>query len=131
MKNKILIISLLVVFCLNIKLISENYRLKNEYKILSSTVVPIYKESVDIDNKNLSNLHKSTLLIKKLDIKELNTIEVTSEALILTIEVSTIERIREIESTLSDELELGIPEMELYFDNKKIKGMLRYRGAKI
>ena len=131
MKNKILIISLLVVFCLNIKLISENYRLKNEYKILSSTVVPIYKESVDIDNKNLSNLHKSTLLIKKLDIKELNTIEVTSEALILTIEVSTIERIREIESTLSDELEFGIPEMELYFDNKKIKGMLRYRGAKI
>ena len=118
MKNKLLIFLLLGVFCINIRLIADNYRLKNDYKLAYLSAENIQSEMIDnveANNNNLENINRLMVLVDNLEIKELSSIDINSNYLILTLEVADIERLKVIETSLSQEIKLGTPEMEIYF----------------
>ena len=120
MKNKLLIFLLLGVFCINIKLIADNYRLKNDYKLAYLSAENIQSEMIDnveANNNNLENINRLMVLVDNLEIKELSSIDINSNYLILTLEVADIESLKVIETALSEEIKLGTPEMEIYFDD--------------
>ena len=134
MKNKLLIFLLLGVFCINIKLITDNYRLKNDYKLAYLSAENIQSEMIDnveANNNNLENINKLMVLVDNLEIKELSSIDINSNYLILTLEVADIERLKVIETALSEEIKLGTPEMEIYFDDNGITGLLKYKGDRL
>ena len=134
MKNKLLIFLLLGVFCINIKLIADNYRLKNDYKLACLSAENIQSEmidNVDANNNNLENINRLMVLVDNLEIKELSSIDINSNYLILTLEVADIERLKVIETSLSQEIKLGTPEMEIYFDDNGITGLLKYKGDRL
>lgn len=134
MKNKLLIFLLLGVFCINIKLIADNYRLKNDYKLAYLSAENIQSEMIDnveANNNNLENINRLMVLVDNLEIKELSSIDINSNYLILTLEVADIERLKVIETSLSEEIKLGTPEMEIYFDDNGITGLLKYKGDRL
>ena len=134
MKNKLLIFLLLGVFCINIKLIADNYRLKNDYKLAYLSAENIQSEMIDnveANNNNLENINRLMVLVDNLEIKELSSIDINSNYLILTLEVADIERLKVIETALSEEIKLGTPEMEIYFDDNGITGLLKYKGDRL
>ncbi len=133
MKNRLLIFLLLGVFCINIKLIADNYRLKNDYKLAYLSVENVQNEMIDNveANNNLENITKLMVLVDNLEIKELSSIDINSNYLILTLEVADIERLKVIETSLSQEIKLGTPEMEIYFDDNGITGLLKYKGDRL
>ncbi|MDK2803900.1 MAG: hypothetical protein PWR23_904 [Peptostreptococcaceae bacterium] len=134
MKNKLLIFLLLGVFCINIKLIADNYRLKNDYKLAYLSAENIQSEMIDnveANNNNLENINRLMVLVDNLEIKELSSIDINSNYLILTLEVADIERLNVIETALSEEIKLGTPEMEIYFDDNGITGLLKYKGDRL
>ncbi len=134
MKNKLLIFLLLGVFCINIKLIADNYRLKNDYKLAYLSAENIQSEMIDnveANNNNLENINRLMVLVDNLEIKELSSIDINSNYLILTLEVADIERLKVIETSLSQEIKLGTPEMEIYFDDNGITGLLKYKGDRL
>ena len=134
MKNKLLIFLLLGVFCINIKLIADNYRLKNDYKLAYLSAENIQSEMIDnveANNNNLENINKLMVLVDNLEIKELSSIDINSNYLILTLEVADIESLKVIETSLSQEIKLGTPEMEIYFDDNGITGLLKYKGDRL
>ena len=133
MKNKLLIFLLLGVFCINIKLIADNYRLKNDYKLAYLSAENIQSEMIDNveANNNLENITKLMVLVDNLEIKELSSIDINSNYLILTLEVADIESLKVIETALSEEIKLGTPEMEIYFDDNGITGLLKYKGDRL
>ena len=134
MKNKLLIFLLLGVFCINIKLIADNYRLKNDYKLAYLSDENIQSEMIDnveANNNNLENINRLMVLVDNLEIKELSSIDINSNYLILTLEVADIERLKVIETSLSQEIKLGTPEMEIYFDDNGITGLLKYKGDRL
>ena len=134
MKNKLLIFLLLGVFCINIKLIADNYRLKNDYKLAYLSAENIQSEMIDnveANNNNLENINRLMVLVDNLEIKELSSIDINSNYLILTLEVADIERLKVIETSLSQEIKLGTPEMEIYFDDNGIIGLLKYKGDRL
>lgn len=133
MKNKLLIFLLLGVFCINIKLITDNYRLKNDYKLAYLSAENVQNEMIDNveANNNLENITKLMVLVDNLEIKELSSIDINSNYLILTLEVADIERLKVIETSLSQEIKLGTPEMEIYFDDNGITGLLKYKGDRL
>lgn len=134
MKNKLLIFLLLGVFCINIKLIIDNYRLKNDYKLAYLSAENIQSEMIDnveANNNNLENINRLMVLVDNLEIKELSSIDINSNYLILTLEVADIERLKVIETSLSQEIKLGTPEMEIYFDDNGITGLLKYKGDRL
>lgn len=134
MKNKLLIFLLLGVFCINIKLIADNYRLKNDYKLAYLSAENVQNEmidNVDANNNNLENINKLIVLVDNLEIKELSSIDINSNYLILTLEVADIESLKVIETALSEEIKLGTPEMEIYFDDNGITGLLKYKGDRL
>lgn len=134
MKNKFLIFLLLGVFCINIKLIADNYRLKNDYKLAYLSAENIQSEMIDnveANNNNLENINKLIVLVDNLEIKELSSIDINSNYLILTLEVADIESLKVIETALSEEIKLGTPEMEIYFDDNGITGLLKYKGDRL
>ena len=134
MKNKLLIFLLLGVFCINIKLIADNYRLKNDYKLAYLSAENIQSEMIDnveANNNNLENITKLMVLVDNLEIKELSSIDINSNYLILTLEVADIESLKVIETALSEEIKLGTPEMEIYFDDNGITGLLKYKGDRL
>lgn len=134
MKNKLLIFLLLGVFCINIKLIADNYRLKNDYKLAYLSAENVQSEmidNVDANNNNLENINKLMVLVDNLEIKELSSIDINSNYLILTLEVADIESLKVIETALSEEIKLGTPEMEIYFDDNGITGLLKYKGDRL
>ncbi len=134
MKNKLLIFLLLGVFCINIKLIADNYRLKNDYKLAYLSAENIQSEMIDnveANNNNLENINRLMVLVDNLEIKELSSIDINSNYLILTLEVADIESLKVIETALSDEIKLGTPEMEIYFDDNGITGLLKYKGDRL
>lgn len=133
MKNKLLIFLLLGVFCINIKLIIDNYRLKNDYKLAYLSAENVQNEMIDNveANNNLENITKLMVLVDNLEIKELSSIDINSNYLILTLEVADIERLKVIETSLSQEIKLGTPEMEIYFDDNGITGLLKYKGDRL
>ena len=134
MKNKLLIFLLLGVFCINIKLITDNYRLKNDYKLAYLSAENVQSEmidNVDANNNNLENINRLMVLVDNLEIKELSSIDINSNYLILTLEVADIERLKVIETSLSQEIKLGTPEMEIYFDDNGITGLLKYKGDRL
>lgn len=134
MKNKLLIFLLLGVFCINIKLIADNYRLKNDYKLAYLSAENIQSEMIDnveANNNNLENINKLMVLVDNLEIKELSSIDINSNYLILTLEVADIESLKVIETALSEEIKLGTPEMEIYFDDNGITGLLKYKGDRL
>ncbi|WP_417202143.1 hypothetical protein [Acetoanaerobium sticklandii] len=133
MKNKLLIFILLGVFCINIKLITDNYRLKNDYKLAYLSAENVQNEMIDNveANNNLENITKLMVLVDNLEIKELSSIDINSNYLILTLEVADIERLKMIETSLSQEIKLGTPEMEIYFDDNGITGLLKYKGDRL
>lgn len=134
MKNKLLIFLLLGVFCINIKLIADNYRLKNDYKLAYLSAENVQSEMIDnveANNNNLENINKLMVLVDNLEIKELSSIDINSNYLILTLEVADIERLKVIETSLSQEIKLGTPEMEIYFDDNGITGLLKYKGDRL
>lgn len=134
MKNKLLIFLLLGVFCINIKLIADNYRLKNEYKLAYLSAENIQSEMIDnveANNNNLENINKLMVLVDNLEIKELSSIDINSNYLILTLEVADIEGLKVIETAISEEIKLGTPEMEIYFDDNGITGLLKYKGDRL
>ena len=134
MKNKLLIFLLLGVFCINIKLIADNYRLKNDYKLAYLSAENIQSEMIDnveANNNNLENINRLMVLVDNLEIKELSSIDINSNYLILTLEVADIESLKVIETSLSQEIKLGTPEMEIYFDDNGIIGLLKYKGDRL
>jgi len=134
MKNKLLIFLLLGVFCINIKLIADNYRLKNDYKLAYLSAENIQSEMIDnveANNNNLENINRLMVLVDNLEIKELSSIDINSNYLILTLEVADIESLKVIETALSEEIKLGTPEMEIYFDDNGITGLLKYKGDRL
>ena len=134
MKNKLLIFLLLGVFCINIKLIADNYRLKNDYKLAYLSAENVQSEMIDnveANNNNLENINRLMVLVDNLEIKELSSIDINSNYLILTLEVADIERLKVIETSLSQEIKLGKPEMEIYFDDNGITGLLKYKGDRL
>ena len=134
MKNKLLIFLLLGVFCINIKLIADNYRLKNDYKLAYLSAENIQSEMIDnveANNNNLENINRLMVLVDNLEIKELSSIDINSNYLILTLEVGDIESLKVIETALSEEIKLGTPEMEIYFDDNGITGLLKYKGDRL
>ena len=134
MKNKLLIFLLLRVFCINIKLIADNYRLKNDYKLAYLSAENVQSEMIDnveANNNNLENINKLMVLVDNLEIKELSSIDINSNYLILTLEVADIESLKVIETALSEEIKLGTPEMEIYFDDNGITGLLKYKGDRL
>ena len=134
MKNKLLIFLLLGVFCINIKLITDNYRLKNDYKLAYLSAENVQSEMIDnveANNNNLENINKLMVLVDNLEIKELSSIDINSNYLILTLEVADIESLKVIETALSEEIKLGTPEMEIYFDDNGITGLLKYKGDRL
>ena len=133
MKNKLLIFLLLGVFCINIKLIIDNYRLKNDYKLAYLSAENVQNEMIDNveANNNLENITKLMVLVDNLEIKELSSIDINSNYLILTLEVADIESLKVIETALSEEIKLGTPEMEIYFDDNGITGLLKYKGDRL
>ena len=134
MKNKLLIFLLLGVFCINIKLIADNYRLKNDYKLAYLSAENVQSEMIDnveANNNNLENIYRLMVLVDNLEIKELSSIDINSNYLILTLEVADIERLKVIETSLSQEIKLGTPEMEIYFDDNGITGLLKYKGDRL
>lgn len=134
MKNKLLIFLLLGVFCINIKLIADNYRLKNDYKLAYLSAENVQSEMIDnveANNNNLENINKLMVLVDNLEIKELSSIDINSNYLILTLEVADIESLKVIETALSEEIKLGTPEMEIYFDDNGITGLLKYKGDRL
>ena len=134
MKNKLLIFILLGVFCINIKLIADNYRLKNDYKLAYLSAENIQSEMIDnveANNNNLENINRLMVLVDNLEIKELSSIDINSNYLILTLEVADIESLKVIETALSEEIKLGTPEMEIYFDDNGITGLLKYKGDRL
>lgn len=134
MKNKLLIFLLLGVFCINIKLIADNYRLKNDYKLAYLSAENVQSEmidNVDANNNNLENINRLMVLVDNLEIKELSSIDINSNYLILTLEVADIESLKVIETALSEEIKLGTPEMEIYFDDNGITGLLKYKGDRL
>jgi len=134
MKNKLLIFLLLGVFCINIKLIADNYRLKNDYKLAYLSAKNIQSEMIDnveANNNNLENINRLIVLVDNLEIKELSSIDLNSNYLILTLEVADIESLKVIETALSEEIKLGTPEMEIYFDDNGITGLLKYKGDRL
>ena len=134
MKNKLLIFLLLGVFCINIKLIADNYRLKNDYKLayfLAENVQSEMIDNVEANNNNLENINRLMVLVDNLEIKELSSIDINSNYLILTLEVADIESLKVIETALSEEIKLGTPEMEIYFDDNGITGLLKYKGDRL
>lgn len=134
MKNKLLIFLLLGVFCINIKLIADNYRLKNDYKLAYLSAENIQSEMIDnveANNNNLENINRLIVLVDNLEIKELSSIDINSNYLILTLEVADIESLKVIETALSEEIKLGTPEMEIYFDDNGITGLLKYKGDRL
>ena len=93
MKNKLLIFLLLGVFCINIKLIADNYRLKNDYKLAYLSAENVQSEMIDnveANNNNLENINRLMVLVDNLEIKELSSIDINSNYLILTLEVADI-----------------------------------------
>ena len=134
MKNNLLIFLLLGVFCINIKLIADNYRLKNDYKLAYLSAENIQSEMIDnveANNNNLENINRLMVLVDNLEIKELSSIDINSNYLILTLEVADIESLKVIETALSEEIKLGTPEMEIYFDDNGITGLLKYKGDRL
>lgn len=134
MKNKLLIFLLLGVFCINIKLIADNYRLKNDYKLAYLSAKNIQSEMIDnveANNNNLENINRLIVLVDNLEIKELSSIDINSNYLILTLEVADIESLKVIETAISEEIKLGTPEMEIYFDDNGITGLLKYKGDRL
>lgn len=133
MKNKLLIFLLLGVFCINIKLIADNYRLKNDYKLAYLSAENVQSEMIDNveSNNNLENINRLMVLVDNLEIKELSSIDINSNYLILTLEVADIESLKVIETALSEEIKLGTPEMEIYFDDNGITGLLKYKGDRL
>ena len=134
MKNKLLIFLLLGVFCINIKLIADNYRLKNDYKLAYLSAENIQSEMIDnveANNNNLENINRLMVLVDNLEIKELSSIDINSNYLILTLEVADIESLKVIETAISEEIKLGTPEMEIYFDDNGISGLLIYKGDRL
>jgi hypothetical protein len=134
MKNKLLIFLLLGVFCINIKLITDNYRLKNDYKLAYLSAENVQNEMIDnveANNNNLENINRLMVLVDNLEIKELSSIDINSNYLILTLEVADIESLKVIETALSEEIKLGTPEMEIYFDDNGITGLLKYKGDRL
>lgn len=134
MKNKLLIFLLLGVFCINIKLIADNYRLKNDYKLAYLSAENIQSEMIDnveANNNNLENINRLIVLVDNLEIKELSSIDINSNYLILTLEVADIESLKVIETALSEEIKLGTPEMEIYFDDNGITSLLKYKGDRL
>lgn len=134
MKNKLLIFLLLGVFCINIKLIADNYRLKNDYKLAYLSAENVQNEMIDnveANNNNLENINRLMVLVDNLEIKELSSIDINSNYLILTLEVADIESLKVIETALSEEIKLGTPEMEIYFDDNGITGLLKYKGDRL
>ena len=134
MKNKLLIFLLLGVFCINIKLITDNYRLKNDYKLAYLSAENVQSEMIDnveANNNNLENMNRLMVLVDNLEIKELSSIDINSNYLILTLEVADIESLKVIETALSEEIKLGTPEMEIYFDDNGITGLLKYKGDRL
>ena len=134
MKNKLLIFLLLGVFCINIKLIADNYRLKNDYKLAYLSAENIQSEMIDnveANNNNLENINKLMVLVDNLEIKELSSIDINSNYLILTLEVADIESLKVIETAISEEIKLGTPEMEIYFEDNGITGLLKYNGDRL
>ena len=134
MKNKLLIFLLLGVFCINIKLIADNYRLKNDYKLAYLSAENVQSEMIDnveANNNNLENINRLMMLVDNLEIKELSSIDINSNYLILTLEVADIESLKVIETALSEEIKLGTPEMEIYFDDNGITGLLKYKGDRL
>ena len=134
MKNKLLIFLFLGVFCINIKLIADNYRLKNDYKLAYLSAENVQSEMIDnveANNNNLENINRLMVLVDNLEIKELSSIDINSNYLILTLEVADIERLKVIETSLSQEIKLGTPEMEIYFDDNGITGLLKYKGDRL
>ena len=134
MKNKLLIFLLLGVFFINIKLIADNYRLKNDYKLAYLSAENIQSEMIDnveANNNNLENINRLMVLVDNLEIKELSSIDINSNYLILTLEVADIESLKVIETALSEEIKLGTPEMEIYFDDNGITGLLKYKGDRL
>ena len=134
MKNKLLIFLLLGVFCINIKLIADNYRLKNDYKLAYLSAENIQSEMIDnveANNNNLENINRLMVLVDNLEIKELSSIDINSNYLILTLEVADIESLKVIETALSEEIKLWTPEMEIYFDDNGITGLLKYKGDRL
>lgn len=134
MKNKLLIFLLLGVFCINIKLIADNYRLKNDYKLAYLSAENIQSEMIDnveANNNNLENINRLMVLVDNLEIKELSSIDINANYLILTLEVADIESLKVIETALSEEIKLGTPEMEIYFDDNGITGLLKYKGDRL
>ena len=133
MKNKLLIFLLLGVFCINIKLIADNYRLKNDYKLAYLSAENVQNEMIDNveANNNLENITKLMVLVDNLEIKELSSIDINSNYLILTLEVADIESLKVIETAISEEIKLGTPEMEIYFDDNGITGLLKYKGDRL
>ena len=134
MKNKLLIFLLLGVFCINIKLIADNYRLKNDYKLAYLSAENIQSEMIDnveANNNNLENINRLMVLVDNLEIKELSSIDINSNYLILTLEVADIESLKVIETVISEEIKLGTPEMEIYFDDNGITGLLKYKGDRL
>ena len=45
--------------------------------------------------------------------------------------VGDIESLKVIETALSEEIKLGTPEMEIYFDDNGITGLLKYKGDRL
>ena len=134
MKNNLLIFLLIGVFCINIKLIADNYRLKNDYKLAYLSAENIQSEMIDnveANNNNLENINRLMVLVDNLEIKELSSIDINSNYLILTLEVADIESLKVIETALSEEIKLGTPEMEIYFDANGITGLLKYKGDRL
>lgn len=134
MKNKLLIFLLLGVFCINIKLIADNYRLKNDYKLAYLSAENNQSKMIDnveANNNNLENINRLMVLVDNLEIKELSSIDINSNYLILTLEVADIESLKVIETALSQEIKLGTPEMEIYFDDNGITGLLKYKGDRL
>ena len=134
MKNKLLIFLLLGVFCINIKLIADNYRLKNDYKLAYLSAENVQSEMIDnveANNNNLENINRLMVLVDNIEIKEISSIDINSNYLILTLEVADIESLKVIETALSEEIKLGTPEMEIYFDDNGITGLLKYKGDRL
>ncbi len=133
MKNKLTVLILIGIFCLNIKLLYDNYRLNKEYKLAYISAISLGSEVPDgfKENNNLEHMDRLIKLSETLDIKELKNIDISSDYLVLRLEVSDIERLKEIETAISKELDLGLPEMEIYFEGGEITGLLKYRGDRL
>ena len=88
-------------------------------------------DNVEANNNNLENINRLMVLVDNLEIKELSSIDINSNYLILTLEVADIESLKVIETALSEEIKLGTPEMEIYFDDNGITGLLKYKGDRL